>query len=417
MRKLNLLIILIIVIILIPYKTLFAADTYEPNDSFSTSYIVYSGSYNSYISTTSDNDYYKLWSPKNVQLKILLTNIPTNKDYNLELYNSSYTLVAYSRKTGNQNEEIYYSVGSSPSYFYIRVYSSSGYDSSNPYRLYVGYTTPKYAFVEFARGYALYNRSWCARPWDSSEGGNAQVPPPQGQYTMCIPISSGTPYSFGGKDLLSHTDTKFNNNSSYSITRWYDFWYPTSNRTVTYCSNKYSYSDSTRFSGETIYTPKGWVSIDCSGLVQRAAWLSGYICGSTDYGRIGSFDNKGNILINTWGGEIGADQFGTDTYTTAITGWLKNDGTQNTGLSSTQVGDIVVFKEWGNGYIEHVAMISAIYEYSQNGIAIVHSFWWSYYDKEPSSNTNYWRKAAERPLRTFGPNYYFQIRRFKNYKP
>jgi cell wall-associated NlpC family hydrolase len=396
---------------------LFAADTYEPNDSFSTSYIVYSGSYNSYISTTSDNDYYKLWSPKNVQLKILLTNIPTNKDYNLELYNSSYTLVAYSRKTGNQNEEIYYSVGSSPSYFYIRVYSSSGYDSSNPYRLYVGYTTPKYAFVEFARGYALYNRSWYARPWDSSEGGNAPAPPPQGQYTMSIPISSGTPYSFGGKDLLSHTDTKFNTNSSYSITRWYDFWYPTSNRTVTYCSNKYSYSDSTRFSGETMYTPKGWVSVDCSGLVQRAAWLSGYVCGSTDYGRIGSFDSKGNILINTWGGEIGADQFGTDTYTTAITGWLKNDGTQNTGLSSAQVGDIVVFKEGENGGIGHVAMISAIYEYSQNGIAIVHSFWWSYYDKEPSSNTNYWRKVAERPLRTFGPNYYFQIRRFKNYKP
>jgi len=79
-------------------------------------------------------------------------------------------------------------------------------------------------------------------------------------------------------------------------------------------------------------------------------------------------------LINTWGGEIGADQFGIDTYTTAITGWLKNDGSQNIGLSSTQVGDIVVFKEGENGYIEHVAMISAIYEYSQNGISIVHSF-------------------------------------------
>lgn len=82
MKKLNTLIILIFLVtfyIFIPYKISFATDTYEPNDSFSTSYTVYSGSYYSYISTSSDNDYYKLWSPKNVLLKILLTNIPTNK--------------------------------------------------------------------------------------------------------------------------------------------------------------------------------------------------------------------------------------------------------------------------------------------------------------------------------------------------
>ncbi|GKX67047.1 M4 family metallopeptidase [Inconstantimicrobium mannanitabidum] len=111
-----------------------SADTYEPNDSLATAYSIVSGqTYNSFIYSTSDVDYYKLPVTKIGTISISLTNLAG--DYDLYLYNSSGTKVGSSLKSSTANELITYSASKTGTY-YVKVVGYSGaYSKTKPYAL------------------------------------------------------------------------------------------------------------------------------------------------------------------------------------------------------------------------------------------------------------------------------------------
>lgn len=100
-----------------------SADPYEPNDSTSTAYVVTSGTtYNAYIYSSTDVDYYKISKTTSGTISISLTNLPG--DYDLYLRNSSGTIVAYSEKAGTTSESISYSASSGT--YYVEVVGYNG---------------------------------------------------------------------------------------------------------------------------------------------------------------------------------------------------------------------------------------------------------------------------------------------------
>ncbi|MBL4931964.1 M4 family metallopeptidase [Clostridium paridis] len=110
-------------------------DPYEPNDSIVTAYPINMGtSYNSYISTSSDEDYYKFNVNTVGNIRISMANLP--QDYDLELYDANGSLVGYSTGSGTANEVINYNATNTGTY-YIHVYSYSGYSTSQKYSLIV----------------------------------------------------------------------------------------------------------------------------------------------------------------------------------------------------------------------------------------------------------------------------------------
>ena len=89
-----------------------------------------------------DEDYYKIQVNGKAKLKINLDNIPQDCDYDLELYefdNVKYceeddiSLVTYSRYAGTHRENIEKDI--LPNVYFIRVYSSSGFDAQQKYSL------------------------------------------------------------------------------------------------------------------------------------------------------------------------------------------------------------------------------------------------------------------------------------------
>ena len=114
-------------------------DTYEPNDTTATAYAITSGTtYNSYIYTSSDVDYYKLTTTSAGTIAVSLTNLP--KDYDLYLYNSSGTQVAKSENGNTTSESISYSATAAGTY-YIKVAGYSGnYSTSQAYALKATFT-------------------------------------------------------------------------------------------------------------------------------------------------------------------------------------------------------------------------------------------------------------------------------------
>lgn len=110
-------------------------DTYEPNDSISQAYRVYSStSYSSYIFTSTDKDYYKIYVNKNKYLDINLTNVPG--DYDLYLYNQYGTLVAYSENDGvGLSERIVYKATYNGYYYILVVGYNGSFSNTNKYTL------------------------------------------------------------------------------------------------------------------------------------------------------------------------------------------------------------------------------------------------------------------------------------------
>lgn len=109
-------------------------DQYEINDtSAKATAISLGGTYNATIHKTNDVDYYKLTNYPGGVLTINLTNIPSGTNYNLELYNSSNSRVAYSLNSGTTNEVINYSANAGT--YYIKVFSANGASSKSSYKL------------------------------------------------------------------------------------------------------------------------------------------------------------------------------------------------------------------------------------------------------------------------------------------
>lgn len=107
-------------------------DPYEPNDTIAQAYQISSGTtYNSYIYTATDVDYYKFTVASSKSISISLSNLPG--DYDLYLVNSSGTVLASSEKAGTTSEAITYTASAGT--YYVKVIGYSGAKS----------TTVKYA--------------------------------------------------------------------------------------------------------------------------------------------------------------------------------------------------------------------------------------------------------------------------------
>jgi len=107
-------------------------DTFEDNGTPGTAYSIHLGkTYNSYISSISDVDFYKfvLDAPKRVKLS--LTNLPA--DYDLELMDSSYRILEYSWESDLDPEYIYTELPAGT--YYVMVYGYEGEFSEQPYTL------------------------------------------------------------------------------------------------------------------------------------------------------------------------------------------------------------------------------------------------------------------------------------------
>jgi hypothetical protein len=118
-------------------------DTYEPNNSRSGAYgPLASGTvYASYIWSAADTWDCYWFDPSGLgTVTINLTSIPLGTDYDLFLYDSttSTTSVANSRKPGNADEQIVYSLGHDGRH-YICVYGYSGWSNTDSYLLSVTY--------------------------------------------------------------------------------------------------------------------------------------------------------------------------------------------------------------------------------------------------------------------------------------
>lgn len=114
-------------------------DTYEPNDSFNTAASINAGVwYESFISSTSDNDWYSFavtvpsGSARNID--IYLQSIPPGTNYTLELRSPSNQLLSSSTQPSNNDEFIRYYTTISGTYR-ARIYSVSGSSYADSYRL------------------------------------------------------------------------------------------------------------------------------------------------------------------------------------------------------------------------------------------------------------------------------------------
>jgi bacillolysin len=116
-------------------------DTYEPNDTFNGAYGPLSSgqTYNSYISSSSDVDYYQFNSTDSGTISVSLSNLPG--DYDLYLYDGSGSLLDKSENAYTNSESISYTASSSGS-FYLKVVGYNGASStSTAYALNVTYPT------------------------------------------------------------------------------------------------------------------------------------------------------------------------------------------------------------------------------------------------------------------------------------
>lgn len=109
---------------LTPTFTPTTTDTYEPNDTIDQAYAASFGTtYNSYISTSTDVDYYKLTTTEAGTIALSLSNLAG--DYDLYLLNSSGTQLAKSENGSTTSEAISYSASAAGTY-YVKVVGYNG---------------------------------------------------------------------------------------------------------------------------------------------------------------------------------------------------------------------------------------------------------------------------------------------------
>lgn len=112
-------------------------DTYEPNNTLETAYpVTPTNSYISYLSSSSDTDYYRFSSQKAGSIDISLV-VPANKDYDLQVYDQNGHIIAYSPLGIGQAEVLSVTLEAGQRY-YIRVFGYSGDFGAEPYALSLG---------------------------------------------------------------------------------------------------------------------------------------------------------------------------------------------------------------------------------------------------------------------------------------
>lgn len=112
------------------------SDSYEPNNMISQAYLITSGStYSSYISSSSDIDYYKFFANNEKKITIKLTNLP--KDYDLYLYDSNGTLLAKSERVFTFSESIRYVAKYTGTYYILVKGYNGAYSTTKKYNLVV----------------------------------------------------------------------------------------------------------------------------------------------------------------------------------------------------------------------------------------------------------------------------------------
>jgi len=145
------------------------SDTcYEPNDNFSDAYTIDKDTtIYAYIWDSTDKDYYKFYITHTGTITINLTSLPA--DYELDLYNSSYELIGYSRGTSDESITKYLSAVSA---YYIHIYGFSGASSSNDtYCLSLSFAEDTIPMQNLA-GYWQFNDGSGSTAADSSGNGN-----------------------------------------------------------------------------------------------------------------------------------------------------------------------------------------------------------------------------------------------------
>lgn len=106
------------------FQSLAYTDSYEPNNDFDEA--AYVGGWNYLIldpvtiESPQDYDVFKFYAIQGDRFAISLQNIPAGDDYDLYLFDASYTLLASSWRAGNTNEIVRYDVPTS-GYYYVVV--------------------------------------------------------------------------------------------------------------------------------------------------------------------------------------------------------------------------------------------------------------------------------------------------------
>lgn len=133
-----------------------AADTFEPNDTVSDAYRIYSGPKTSYIWSSTDVDYFRVFIWGGCEFKATLT-VPASKDFDLDLLDASGNLLATSRNGAGVAEQLTYTPGADM-WVYLKVYGYQGaYDQSNPYVVWAGWTDPGEVAVKFSTSYRTFS--------------------------------------------------------------------------------------------------------------------------------------------------------------------------------------------------------------------------------------------------------------------
>jgi subtilisin family serine protease len=167
-------------------------DTYEPNDSSSNAYSVAQGSsYVSYISNSTDVDYYRFVPNKSGNINIQVT-VPNAKDYDVTVYDSNLTSITGGYRGAGTTEYFGFSVTANSTY-YIKVYGYNGAYSPSSYTLTLEHivslpAAPTGLSIESAE-------SSITLDWNAVSGASSYSLTKNGVYVANI---SGTSYTFGG---------------------------------------------------------------------------------------------------------------------------------------------------------------------------------------------------------------------------
>ena len=114
-------------------------QAYEPNNSFGQARSLPApGTLDSYVSSDSDEDYYRFDIRALGPITVGLTNIPPDTDYDLELYDGNRRLVGGSYWPSSHDERVVFQPTRTGRY-YVKVYSGGGSSQSQAYRLAVSH--------------------------------------------------------------------------------------------------------------------------------------------------------------------------------------------------------------------------------------------------------------------------------------
>ena len=119
-------------------------DIYEPNDTFATARPLVpppAEGVQAFICSATDVDFFSVGANDGDEIRLTLDTLP--KNYDLELYNPSGTLVAFSRRGGTAVEEIVHRATNASGMFRAKVLSATGeFSTTQPYRLRAAVTPP-----------------------------------------------------------------------------------------------------------------------------------------------------------------------------------------------------------------------------------------------------------------------------------